>query len=197
MAEAINTDSAEIWKPIPGFEGAYEASSLGRIRSLSREIECERSGKVLRLPVAGKVLSSSVCKRTGYQKTWVSLIDGGRGKTVSVHKLVCLAFHGPRPSGKQCVAHGNGNRTDNRPENLRWATNLENAKDRALHGKSNGGRRRGLNPIAEAKYLQMFARWDAGEFGKDLAAELGVHKDTFYAAYRRINLRTKRYGRRQ
>lgn len=54
--------------------------------------------------------------------------------TVKVHILVCIAFHGPKPKNKTMVAHYNGIRHDNRPENLRWATNSENMLDRRRHG---------------------------------------------------------------
>lgn len=57
----------------------------------------------------------------------------GRGNVVTVHALVCTAFHGARPEGKE-VAHNDGNGHNNRADNLRWATRAENGADMTLHG---------------------------------------------------------------
>lgn len=56
------------------------------------------------------------------------------GRRYLVHRLVCEAFHGPAPEATMDVAHNNGNRTDNRAENLRWATRAENIADQRKHG---------------------------------------------------------------
>jgi len=93
--------SDEIWLDIPGFEGSYQASNHGRIRSL----------KVLKLP-----LSSG----TGYP---VVTLTGQRKR--HVHVLVARTFIGPRPSGLE-VNHKNSNRQDVRPENLEYVTRSEN-----------------------------------------------------------------------
>ena len=61
---------------------------------------------------------------------------------MAVNVLVCLAFHGPRPDDHD-AAHWNGDRTDNRPENLRWATRSDNLADRGRHGTINHGERNG------------------------------------------------------
>lgn len=60
----------------------------------------------------------------------------GRMKKLMVHKEVCSAFHGSKPSRLHEVCHNNGIRTDNRSSNLRWGTRSENAIDRTLHGNS-------------------------------------------------------------
>lgn len=68
------------------------------------------------------------------------LIGPGGGRlTRKVHRLVCEAFHGPRPEGKQCVAHRDGDTENNRPHNVYWATYLENAADRDRHGTTAKG----------------------------------------------------------
>lgn len=108
----------EIWRSIP--YSAYEASSLGRIRNL-------KTGKV-QAPQVG---------RDGYLFVGVRFLD--RKISVKVHKLVCLAFHGVKPAGAECVRHLDGNRTNNTPGNLRWGTNKENAQDTILHGKQVSG----------------------------------------------------------
>lgn len=186
MANAINTDSVEVWKPIPGWDG-YEASSFGRVRSVDMMIAKVWYGGV-RKPALhrGRVLSSRKCSRTGYFKVSVSIRSTRKSVTKSVHQLVCLAFHGEKPDWAECVAHNNGNRDDNTPDNLRWATNKQNAEDRIAHGTNAVRRNSQLGPLPDnSRYLEMFRRWNEGELGKDLAKELGVHKDTFYRAYKR------------
>lgn len=75
----------------------------------------------------------SVNPRTGYRNvSSASKARGGRW-IVGAHVVVCEAWHGPRPAGMQ-VAHGNGVRTDNRPENLSWKVPVGNAADRLRHG---------------------------------------------------------------
>ena len=98
----------EIWKDIPGYEGIYQASNLGRIRSFKRN-------KVL-------ILKQSE-DRFGYYRIQLSLNDVG--KNASVHRLVWSAFNGPIPEGLQ-INHLNENKSDNRLENLSLCTAKEN-----------------------------------------------------------------------
>ena len=82
----------------------------------------------------------------GYLMVW----EPGRYRSVAVHELVCTAFHGPRPVGKQC-AHFNDVKLDNRPQNLRWATSSENHLDAIRNGTAidNRGERNGQSKITE------------------------------------------------
>lgn len=98
----------EIWKPIPGTRG-YEASSEGRVRN--------RHGRVLKQCDNG----------IGYQIVGVTFI-GHLNRSVTVHSMVALAFLGPRPDGYD-IAHADHDKTNNRPENLRYATRQENLAD--------------------------------------------------------------------
>lgn len=105
----------EIWKPIPGYS-PYEASSHGRIR-------------VGPLP-PGQPLKPSKSP-AGYPN--VTLWRGIR-KSFTVHALVALTFLGPRPPGKETVAHNDGDPGNPRPDNLRWASWSENHHDKHAHG---------------------------------------------------------------
>lgn len=116
----------EEWRPIPG-HSAYEASSLGRIRSIPRAT-VRSDGVTRRFPA--KVLAPSLFAGK-YQK--VSFSESGRVTTHSVHVLVALAFHGPRPAGLH-VCHGRRGSLDNRPSNLRYGTPADNARDTVEHG---------------------------------------------------------------
>lgn len=122
--------STEIWKPIPGFHG-YEASSMGRVRSLD-QVSIGR-GKSRR-PIKGRVLKTKMDK--GY--FYVTFSYNRHIRKLPVSHCVLFAFVGPRPAGTQ-GCHNNGIRTDNRPENLRWDTAKNNTADKLLHGTHQRG----------------------------------------------------------
>lgn len=116
----------EVWRPVVGYEGAYEVSDQGRVRSLTREVYAGRGRTRLH---AGRVLS--VFDGDDYSKVRLKL--DGSGSTKNVHSLVAEAFLGPCPADLE-VCHGNGNRNDNRLVNLRYDTHSANALDRREHG---------------------------------------------------------------
>jgi hypothetical protein len=120
--------SEEIWKPVPGYEGRYEVSDQGRVRSLDREIEqLSRQGNAYKKMVRGIVL------RPGRMPAGHVSVSLGRFNSHCVHKLVLLAFVGSAPAGCECL-HNNGNPADNRLENLRWGTRGDNIRDAVKHG---------------------------------------------------------------
>ena len=117
----------EIWKPISGYEGVYEVSNLGRVRSCDRIVVCNDGRKYKR---KGKVLRQSYDANKYYK---VALCKNGKQKNFSVHRLVAQAFI-PNPENKLTVNHKNGDKLDNRVENLEWATREENMQ----HAYDNG-----------------------------------------------------------
>ena len=119
---------AEEWRDIPGYEGQYQASSLGRIRSLDRTITYRKGYAEHRVFYPGKVLKPCSTRTRPYLKVTLS-----RKRDQEVHALVAAAFHGPCPEGCE-VLHINGCLTDNRPENLRYDTHSENLHDIYLQG---------------------------------------------------------------
>lgn len=123
MADA----TPERWLPIPGHEGFYEASDRGRIRSCPRTILC-RNG-VLR-PLRGKILAPG----SDNGRLIVNLHGrDGRPRTRKVHHLVLEAFVGPRPEGAGCC-HWDDDFSNNRLDNLRWATHTDNMQDCLRNG---------------------------------------------------------------
>lgn len=117
-------DDAETWKPVPGFEGAYEVSDRGGVRALAR---LSSSGR----RVHAKGLYPSAAK-SGH--LYVTLRKNGERRKVGVHVLVLEAFVSPRPDGMD-ACHWNDNPADNRLPNLRWGTRSENLLDQVRNGK--------------------------------------------------------------
>lgn len=111
----------EIWKPIKGYEGLYEVSSLARVRSLDRNVKSKASLSGYS-KVKGRILSQGVASN-GY--CMVALYRDKEQKCRTVHSLIADAFI-PNPSNFPCINHINGIRTDNRIENLEWVTYSEN-----------------------------------------------------------------------
>ena len=127
----------EIWKDVVGYEGHYEVSSYGRVRSVDRYVNTAilHSDAVFR---KGRLLKQNK-KRNGYLT--VDLSKDNKVRTISVHRIVAVAFI-PKIDGKNVVNHINLNKLDNRVENLEWVTNKENSLHAASHGVMYGGLRK-------------------------------------------------------
>jgi hypothetical protein len=164
MAEQI--DSAVEWRVIPSFPD-YEASSEGQIR--------KRTQGKKRKYGPGYILIQGLC--IGYRYCKVRSEDKG-ARRVRVHRLVCEAFHGPAPSEQHVVAHWNGIKTDNRPENLRWATLVENWADSRRHGTAPIGERSGHARITEADVYAIRQRVQHGQRLTQISRELGLTRNT-------------------
>lgn len=123
----------EKWRDIVGYEGWYQVSNLGRVKRV-------KSGPNT---YTGRILKTFSSR--GYPMVW--LYKDGKSDAVSVHTLVLEAFGNSRPSGYECN-HKNGDKSDNRMENLEWVTHSENMKHayRVL-GRRQGGQenRKGEN----------------------------------------------------
>lgn len=121
----------EVFLPVAGYEGLYEVSNLGRVRSLDRIITTS-SGVKRRY--RGKTLTPATANKWGHRV--VNLCGkGGRvtQKVHQVHTLVLTAFVGPRPEGMECC-HQDGDPSNNILSNLRWDTPSSNNYDTVKHG---------------------------------------------------------------
>ena len=120
-----------VWKDIPGWEGKYQASSDGRVRSLDRDVWAyDPVGRFRPRRYRGRELKAGVGKN-GYRL--VCLVENDQREYRYIHDLVLAAFVGPRPDGTECC-HNNGVRADNRLANLRYDTRSANSRDREKHG---------------------------------------------------------------
>jgi hypothetical protein len=154
----VQATQCELWRPIPGYEGAYEVSDHGRVRSLDREVYAGR-GRTRKS--VGRVLSAHF----GDHYVKVRLKLHGSGRTWNVHTLVALAFIGPKPEGME-VCHGNGDAHDNRAANLRYDTHSANGRDRTLHGRDRLANRTHCNKGHEFTEANTFIRAGANESGR-------------------------------
>ena len=111
-------ESNEEWRDILGFEGAYQISNLGRVRSLDRDIYYMNHGTLAVLHKKGMILKQTP-DADGYLR--VGVICEGRSKNFGVHRLVAQAFI-PNPENLPCVNHKDYDKTNNCVNNLEWCT---------------------------------------------------------------------------
>lgn len=168
LEEVLSADA----RPVPG-ACEHFASTDGRVFS------CARAGRLReRRPHVGP---------SGYAMVFVA--GAGRARLWALHRMVALAFLGAPPSERHQIRHLNGNRLDNRAENLAWGTAAENIADREAHGTTARGDRNGARTKPDCvrrgadNGRAVFAPWQvvtirqrlrAGERRADLAREYGV-----------------------
>jgi lambda repressor-like predicted transcriptional regulator len=152
------------WVDVPGWEGLYEVSNAGLIRSKDRFVPAKggavalRKGRALRL----------VEKTNGY--LCVTLANGLRRPQLSVHKIVARAFIGECPLGLH-VLHGDGNKRNNAAKNLRYGTPSENLADTERHGRRPKGE---THPMATLTADAVRDIRKSTQSGRELAAAFGV-----------------------
>lgn len=160
-------------KSIPGFPD-YTITKGGRVWSTSRVTPHGHRHR-------GKWLRPGVL-RSGYRN--IVLYINSQGYTCYIHRLVLETFVGPCPEGME-VCHNNGNRADNRLENLRWDTRQENIQDAIKHGTHNflhlnrKGEKNGFSKLTEDKVRVIRYLYEAAKFTlADLAWQFDVHRTT-------------------
>lgn len=173
----------ETWKSVQGWSG-YEVSDRGRVRSWKWPgtmrgwtEDRSREPRVLRPDVRGGYLGVVLCNK-------------GKGRRhENIHVLVLEAFVGPRPEGMQ-AAHANGERNDNRVENLRWATPSSNNADKHIHGTNQHGEHIGTAKLTAADVHEIVALRRSGIGVAKVAGQFGVCRNTI------TNITTGRTWRR-
>lgn len=169
---------AERWLPVVGWEGRYEVSDLGQVRSLPHQtVTGVRGGGLVR----------QVINQRGYYAVELKRGTGtGRAEraTKQVHRLALEAFVGPCPPGLE-PCHGANGKLDNRLSELRWDTpGANNGPDKVRDGKSNRGERCGSAKLTAEIVAECKRRYAAGESQRALAAEFGVNQPAISNAIR-------------
>lgn len=170
MSEA-NITTVEIWRPIPSTAGVYEASTLGRIRSVDRY----RPALLGRMYLRKSCILKADIRRKGYAE--VCLQIDRKGKRHFVHTIVAEAFHGPKPNGLQ-VNHSNGLKADNRPENLEYMTVQQNL----THAYTVLGH---FHKLTMQQATQIRALEKSGRSRRSIAKEFGVSASHVWAIWKR------------
>ena len=149
----------EEWKKIEGYNGDYEISNLGRVKSFKLDHEM------------GKILKPN-CDGWGYYA--VVLSKNGETKRMKIHRLVAKYFV-ENPGNKPCVNHINGAKRDNMADNLEWCTRSENDKHAFKIGlKTQRGEQNSCSKLTEEKVREIKRLLNKGEKMLVIAREFGV-----------------------
>ena len=138
----FNYKMEEIWKDIIGYEGIYQISSFGRVRS-----SYKRGGSKRYYISNDFVLLKNVIRNNGY--CFVTLRKNGCVKQCSVHRLVCNAFI-PNPLNNEDINHKDGDKLNNCVTNLEWCTrqyNIKHSFEKGLHVISEKQRKNAMRPV--------------------------------------------------
>lgn len=165
----------EKWEPVPGFSD-YEASSLGRVRSVDRVVSIadgwhgakHRSlrGSLLRQMPYGNPATGLYLRVTLYRNK--------RGVPLQVHRVILFAFRGNPPTADHIGAHNDGNRFNNRLSNLRWATRSENEADKVVHGTRGFGEKHAAAKFTDELAINLILDMRHGMSGVAASRKWGV-----------------------
>lgn len=156
---------AEIWKDIPGFEGKYQASTFGRIRSVDRRVRIVVHGKE-----ATRLLKGRVLRPGALSSGHLSVVLGREYGSMLVHVAVAITFIGSRPKDMD-VCHNDGNPKNNRVDNLRYDTRANNILDVYRIGDK-------WRKLSSADIQEIQKLLGEGRTGCSIAAQFGVCNTT-------------------
>lgn len=175
---------AERWEDIEGYEGMYQVSNHGRVRSLDRMVKRRMNGKEFMVNRSGSIMSLSP-RPNGYLR--IELNKNGKRETFSVHRLVALHFIA-NSQNKREVNHIDGDKENNHVNNLEWTTRSENE----LHAYESGiketikGEDNGKSKLSETDVIEIRNAYRLGCFTySELANAYGITKGTVGPIIRR------------
>ncbi len=165
--EFLFMEEFEIWMPVKGYEGKYEVSHFGNVRSLLR---CRG--------VLGRILKPG----RSCNSLSVALLNNGKQKSFLVHILVLQAFHSLRPNGLE-GCHNDGNYRNNYIGNLRWDTHKNNMQDSIRHGTFNfmKGENHQLSKLKNSDVSEIKRLLSFGLKPSIIAENFGVKPTTIYS----------------
>lgn len=150
----------ETWKEIPEYEGLYEVSDLGRVRSMDREV-IGKSGSVRKHK--GRILKQTINKRDG--RLQLNLSKDGKQYKKHPYVLVAQAFIGERPKGYD-VCHIDGDLTNNKLTNIRFDTRSQNRIDNYRYGGKTGRGKLTIEQVLEIRRLHATGNYKQIELAK-------------------------------
>jgi hypothetical protein len=164
----------EVWVPITGYEGLYDISSLGRVKSKRRVVKSIRSGRPLTKTVCERILIPTFCN----EYAEVCLNKNGSHRSAKVHILIAKAFL-PNPDNKPILNHINGVKSDYQLLNLEWTTYKENTRHAwdtklctAIKGTQSGN-----SKLTDESILEIKERFKNGENNAAIAKIYNVSKN--------------------
>lgn len=162
----------EAWRDIPGYEGYYQASTFGNIKSLDRVItQISRWGKLVSRNYPGKIFTFKPhAKDSDYYSVRFN------NKKLSVHTLIILTFKGPMPADCDVIRHKDGNPFNNKLDNLIYGTFSENVIDIYRQGKPKG--KLTIEQVVEIRKL-----FNTGVSHKNIGWLYGVSRRTISNIY--------------
>ena len=149
----------ELWQPIAGYEGLYDISNWGRVRSMHS-----------RTASGPRILRQSFSSH-GYLQ--VNLCKNGKPKTFDVHRLVAQTFLGPCPAG-QVVRHGTAGMLDNSVQNLCYGSHQQNFQDRRRDGTYPAGETSPNAKLNDALIVQIRKECESGRSQRAIAKQFNV-----------------------
>ena len=160
----------EKWLPVPGYDGLYEVSSFGNVKSLART-RVGMNGKPV--SVRSRIRKPAVRKNS---YLYVMLYRNAVAKWHGVHQLVLRAFVGECPAGMEC-RHLDGNPSNNKISNLKYGTRKENQADRRAHGTVFAPRSDNSSGHIGVFYESKLGKWRAYITSYQTRKHLGVFND--------------------
>jgi len=163
----------EQWKDIEGYEGYYQVSDLGNVKSLERITKGKVGTRLGRRLIRERILKPGTSEK-GY--LYINLCKESKLKGSKVHRLVATAFH-PNPDDKPEVDHKNENKTDNRSSNLRWVTHSENIEYAVASGAHNfKGERHHKSILTEEQAIEVIKLLQTSSIsGAQIGINYGLH----------------------
>lgn len=159
----------EFWKDIPGYEGYYQVSNYGRVKSLPRKIYnkgnksfCFNKGRILKY-------SSDV----GDYKYVILFKANDKRRTLKIHRLVAHAFCGGYEEGLE-VNHKDGDRHNNKSDNLEWVTRSQNVRDTYKRGRNTNGEKNNSSKLQNRDIGVIASLYDSGVKQHIIAKAYGV-----------------------
>lgn len=162
----------EVWKDIPGYEGLYQASNLGRIKSLSKKLWNGHGYFISKERILKPGLSRN---KEEFRRRLMVVLCKDVKKTWSVHKLIAITFLGEKPEGL-IICHNDGNHLNNRADNLRYDSYQENARDVLKHNGTFKNSKLNIENI-----INIRKEYNNGIKVKNIAKKYNVSKKVVYS----------------